>query len=105
MALEKQVIYDALDPAWWVQQTNGWQTTFLSTQILFDTEGTKDCVYVSSAPIQTGGLNSSPVDAPNTQLDTTTDLLRHEAAQRLYDMHTTAITGHENLTAVYSATS
>jgi hypothetical protein len=101
--VEKGNIYAALDPSWWTQQTSAWNTVFVSTSILFDTAGTTGCVYVSSAPIQTGGL-SAGTDAPNTQLDTTIDILRLEASQRLYDMHATNITGHADLQAVFGAT-
>jgi hypothetical protein len=103
--MDKTAIYEALDPAWWVHQTNGFNTEFVSTEILFDTAGITGCVYTSSAPVQTNGLNSSPVDAPSSQLDTTIDVLRHEAAQRLFDMHCEAITGHQRLGSVFNGTS
>lgn len=101
--LDKQAIYTALDPAWWQQLTSSWNTTFVSTQINFDTSGTPNCIYISSAPIQTDGL-SAGTDAPRTELATCIDILRLEAAQRLYDMHATAIIGHQNLGSVYNAT-
>lgn len=103
MGLEKNQIYEALSPSWWISQTNAFNTEFVSTEILFDTAGTTDCIYTSSAPVQTGGLNAG-TDAPGTQLDTTIDILRLEAAQRLYDMHATAITGHQALGSVFNAT-
>jgi hypothetical protein len=102
--MDKTAIYNALDPAWWVQQTNGWNTTFVSTQIIYSTAALTGCTYISSCPIQTSGLNSGSVDAPASELATTVDILRLEAAQRLYDMHTTDITGHQNLGSVYGAT-
>lgn len=102
--MDKTQIYDALDPAWWIGQTNTFNTGFVSAEVLFDTAGTTGCIYTSSAPVQTGGL-SAGTDAPGTQLDTTIDILRLEAAQRLYDMHCEAITGHQALGSVFNATS
>lgn len=104
MPLDKQTIYDAIDPAWWQSATNTWNTEFVSTEILYDTAALTGCIYTSSAPVQTNGLNAG-TDAPSTQLEDCINILRLEAAQRLYDMHATAITGHQPLGMVYNATS
>ena len=101
--MDKQAIYDALNPDWWTQRTNTWNTTFVSTIITYQTAALPECFYVSSAPIQTGGL-SAGTDAPTTDLETFVDVLRHEAAQRLYDLHCAAVTGHTSLSGVFNAT-
>jgi hypothetical protein len=96
-------ILSELSPSWWVQQNSLWNTTFLSTVILFNTEALTGCTYTSSAPIQSFGLNTAP-SAPVDQLDTFTEHLMQEAAQRLADMGCVEVTGHEDLAYVYNAT-
>lgn len=102
--MSKEEIYEALQSSWWLQQPSLWNTAYLSTVILFDTEAITNCEYVSSAPIQTSGLNSGP-DAPQSELNATIDNLREKAAQQLFDMHCTSVTGHKDLEYVYNATS
>jgi hypothetical protein len=102
--VEKEAIYTALDADWWTASTpNNWQTVFYSAVITFNAGGTTGCSYLSSAPFQTYGLNSG-TDAAEGQLDNFINNLRLEAAQRLYDMHASAITGHEELDNAYNAT-
>jgi hypothetical protein len=57
---------------------------------------------LSSAPFQTNGLNAG-TDAAVGQTDNFINNLRLEAAQRLFDMHASEITGHEELDNAYSA--
>lgn len=102
--LTKGQVLAALNPAWWTASTaNNWQTVFYSTVITFNAGGTTGCTYTSSAPFQTNGLNGG-TDAATDQVDTFIQNLRLEAAQRLSDMHASAITGHEKLGSVYNAT-
>lgn len=102
--LTKNQILTALSPDWWMASTaNNWQTVFYSTVITFDAGGTTGCTYTSSAPFQTNGLNAG-IDAATDQIDSFIQNLRLEAAQRLFDMHASAITGHEVLENVYNAT-
>ena len=92
-------IYNALNPDWWILQPSLWNTDYYSTQIDFETAGGTHS-YISSAPYQT--LNSGTA-APTTQLNSFIDSLRTEAAQRLYDMHCTSVTGAQALTYVFGA--
>lgn len=101
--MTKEAIYNALNPDWWVlSPANSWNTEFISTVINFDTSGTTGCSYTSSAPYQTNGLNAGTSQFIN-YLSEQIDSLRLEAAQRLYDMHATQITGHTSLEYVYGA--
>jgi len=102
--MTKDAIYAALDPTWWVDQTNTFNTDFYSTEILFSAEGISGYTYISSAPYQTNGLNSG-MDAPTAQQSNFINNLRLEASQRLFDLHCTEINGHQNLMSVYNATS
>lgn len=102
--MTKEDIYASLDPSWWLEQPSLWNTTYLSTVILFDTGAIQNCEYTSSAPIQTSGLNAGS-DAPASQLAATTQDLMNEATQRLFDMHCTAVVGHKTLEYVYNAAS
>jgi hypothetical protein len=101
--LDKNEIYAALDPAWWLASTpNNWQTVFYSAVIKFTSGATTDCTYLSSAPFQTYGLNAGVSPAAG-DVGTFINELRLEAAQRLFDLHCSAITGHEELANVYGA--
>lgn len=102
--MDKTAIYQALDPSWWVKQQNTWNTEFVSTEIIYNTAALTGCVYTSSAPIQTNGLNAG-TDAPSTELADYVNILRLEAAQRLFDSHAVAITGHQRLGSVFNSTS
>jgi len=99
-AMTKEQIFQALNPSWWIVQPNLWQTDYLSTQILFNTLGGEQ-VYTSSAPYIVvtgeGGATTTPTDMTHT--------LRVAAAQRLYDMHCTSVTGNQALAYVYGAQS
>lgn len=102
--LTKGQILTALDPAWWTASTaNNWQTVFYSAVITFTSGGTTNCTYLSSAPFQTNGLNAG-TDAAEGQVASFIQNLRLEAAQRLSDLHASAITGHEETASVYNAT-
>lgn len=126
MPVDKQAIYDALDPSWWtVSMPNYWQTSFLSTNILFENSAGLEMTYTSSMPYLTYGLNAGgntttfddstgypvasnaqPVQRTNdgvNTLETLVNGLRTQASQRLYDMHATAIIGNESLASVYGA--
>jgi len=102
--MDQQHILAELDPAWWVQQPTAWGSTFLSTVILFNTGALTSCSYLSSAEIAIANPTSSSNLAPTNQLAEYTDLLRQAAARRLFDLHATAITGHQNINEVYNAT-
>lgn len=102
--MDKQAIYNALNPDWWVIQTSNFGTQFISTEINFTNESGNTFSYVSSAPYQTNGLNagSGPFSGDLSGL---IDQLRVEASQRLYDQHCTSIIGNTNLSSVYGAES
>jgi hypothetical protein len=101
--MTKQEIYDALNPDWWLASTaNNWQTVYYSVVVDFTAGHTTGCTYLSSAPFQTGGLNAGTGPA-TSQISAFINDLRLEAAQRLFDLHCSAITGHEELNNVYSA--
>lgn len=97
-------ILSELSPSWWVQQNSLWNTEYLSTVILYNTQALTGCTYTSSAPIQSFGLNVAP-SAPVDQLSTFVEHLMEEAATRLAAMGCVEVTGHENLEYVYGATS
>lgn len=98
--MTKEQIYQALNPNWWILQTSGFNTEFYSTEIVFNTQDLEDCTYTSSAPFQTNGLNAGE---SGIVAQTLIDDLRTEAAQRLFDMHATQITGFQPLGMVYNA--
>lgn len=101
--MNKQDIYNALDPSWWIIQGSPWSTNYVSTVIIFDTEAIANCEYTSSAPYQTNGLNAGTGPSTNDLTDFINQL-RTEAAQRLFDEHCIAVTGHKDLGYVYGAT-
>lgn len=76
---------------------NNWDTEYVSATILFDTADLSNCVYNSSAPYQTNGLNAGTSQWEG-YLSELIDGLRNEAAQRLFDMHATAIIGPQTIT-------
>jgi hypothetical protein len=91
--MDKQAIYNALNPDWWtISLPNEWRTEYMNATILFNTEGITGCTYVSSAPYQTLGLNAgtSPFEGYEEEFR---DALRTEAAQRLFDMHCKQLVG------------
>lgn len=126
--MDKQQIYDALNPSWWtVSQPNNWQTSFVSANINFENSAGLTMTYTSSAPYVTYGLNQSGVystydpdtgtttqtiapnqsrttDGVNT-LDTLVNELRTQAAQMLENMHCTNVLGYSELSSVYQAQS
>ena len=126
--MDKLEIYNALNPDWWtVSQPNNWQTSFVSTNIVFENNSGLKMTYTSSAPYITYGLNASgntttydtttgvmtPSNSPimsrtdngvNT-LNTLINELRTQASQRLYDLHCTAIISSNELSSVYDSQS
>lgn len=93
LIMTKKQILAALQESWWTLSIpNLWCTEFVSASILFNTLGLNDCVYFSSAPYQTNGLNSG-VDNWNGYLTELIESLMIEASQRLEDMHCTEIVG------------
>ena len=126
--MDKQEIYNALNPDWWtVSVPNNWQTSFVSTNITFTNSSGIHMTYTSSAPYITYGLNASgntttydsttgymtPSNAALNErtdngvntLETLVTELRTQASQRLYDMHATSIIGSEPLTSLYEGQS
>jgi hypothetical protein len=103
MALDVQHILAELSPEWWVQQPSLWGSTFLSTIILFNTEALTGCTYLSSAPISILNPVGTSTTAAEGELSTFTNNLMLEAANRLYELHATAITGHQAPEYVYNA--
>jgi hypothetical protein len=102
--MTKEQIFDALSPSWWIASTpNSWSTVFYSTIIEFTAGATTWATYLSSAPFQTFGLNAgiSPASGDVTDF---INALRTEAAQRLFDMHCSAVTGHTEMSSVFNAT-
>ncbi len=101
--MTKEEIYNALLPSWWISQESAWGTLFISTVIVFNTDGITGCEFTSSAPYQTNGLNAG-TGAYTDDLTDFVNQLRTETAQRLFDEHAIAITGHKDLTSVFNAT-
>jgi hypothetical protein len=92
-----------LNSSWWVQQPSLGGATYLSTVIVFNTEAITGCTYLSSAPISILNPTRTSTTAAEGDIATFTNNLMQEAAQRLYDMHATAITGHQEPEYVYNA--
>lgn len=101
--MDKETIYESLNPDWWTPLGSTGRTQFYSTKILFSNGVLNNLTYISSGAYTTGGLNSG-ITAPSTQFDNFINSLRLEAAQRLFDMHCTAIIDHGELTSVFGAT-
>ena len=91
-----------LNSSWWVQQPSLGGATYLSTVIVFNTEAITGCTYLSSAPISILNPTGASTTAAEGELSTFTNNLMLEAANRLYDLHATAITGHQEPAYVYS---
>ena len=97
-------ILEQLDASWWQQQPSLWGTTFLSTIIIFNTSALTGCTYLSSAPVSILNPLRESQTAQEGSLSTFTNQLMLEAANRLYAMHATAITGHQAPASVFNAT-
>jgi hypothetical protein len=103
VVMDKQAIYNALDPSKWLESNSLWDTAFVACIITFDTAGVDGCTYLSSAPIQNLGLYGG-TSAQIEELPAFIDGLRLQAAQRLFDLHATAIIGQSAPGSVFDAT-